>query len=66
MECYDEKIYYLCRNSHSHGVSCTGVDAEKGQVIGGDGGVYDGASPEVQENLVANAKRTGKKGPFWR
>ena len=34
---------------------------KKGQVIGGDGGVYDGASPEVQENLVANAKRTGKK-----
>ena len=33
---------------------------KKGQVIGGDGAIYDGASPEVQENLIANAKRTGK------
>lgn len=34
---------------------------KKGEVIGGDGGVYQGASPEVQENLIANAKRNGKK-----
>ena len=34
---------------------------KKGEVIGGDGGVYQGASPEVQENLIANAKNSGKK-----
>ena len=34
---------------------------KKGEVIGADGGVYQGASPEVQENLIANAKNSGKK-----
>ena len=44
-------------------VMATGAQAltlKKGQVIGGDGEIYEGASPEVQENLIANAKRTGK------
>ena len=44
-------------------VIATGAHAltlKKGQVIGGDGEIYEGASPEVQENLIANAKRTGK------
>ena len=44
-------------------VIATGAQAltlKKGQVIGGDGEIYEGASPEVQENLIANAKRTGK------
>ena len=30
---------------------------KKGQVIGGDGGVYDGASPEQQAQLVKNAQK---------
>lgn len=33
---------------------------KKGEIIGGDGNVYEGASPEVQENLIATAKRGGK------
>ena len=44
-------------------VMATGAQAltlKKGEVIGGDGKIYEGASPEVQENLIANAKRTGK------
>ena len=41
--------------------SASALTLKKGQVIGGDGGVYDGASPEVQENLIANAKKSGKK-----
>lgn len=41
--------------------SASALTLKKGQVIGGDGGVYDGASPEVQENLIANAKNSGKK-----
>ena len=41
--------------------SASALTLKKGQVIGGDGGVYDGASPEVQENLINNAKRSGKK-----
>lgn len=44
-------------------VIATGAQAltlKKGEVIGGDGKIYEGASPEVQENLIANAKRTGK------
>ena len=30
---------------------------KKGQVIGGDGGVYDGASPDQQAQLVKNAQK---------
>ena len=41
--------------------SAQALTLKKGEVIGGDGGVYQGASPEVQENLIANAKRNGKK-----
>lgn len=32
---------------------------KSGQVIGGDGGVYDGASPEQQQALIARAKNGG-------
>lgn len=31
---------------------------KSGQVVGGDGNVYDGASPEQQEQIVKNAGRT--------
>ena len=32
---------------------------QSGQVIGGDGGIYDGASPEKQQALIAQAKNGG-------
>lgn len=32
---------------------------QSGQVIGGDGGVYDGASPEKQQALIAQAQNGG-------
>ena len=35
---------------------------KKGQVLGADGGVYDGASPGQREALVLNSKRTGLFG----
>lgn len=39
---------------------------KKGQVIGGDGSIHDGASPEMQEQLIKNAQKTdffgNKKG----
>lgn len=43
--------------SHSAAFSLT---LKKGQVIGGDGLVYDGASPEQKENLKKVAQSTGK------
>lgn len=33
---------------------------KSGQVIGSDGAVYDGASPDVMAALIKNAERTGK------
>lgn len=33
---------------------------KKGQVIGGDGGVYDGASPEAKQALLRQVKEGGK------
>ena len=33
---------------------------KKGQVLGSDGQLYDGASPENVENLIANAKADDK------
>lgn len=33
---------------------------KKGQVLGADGKLYDGASPDQQERLIAKAKRTGE------
>ena len=33
---------------------------KKGQVLGSDGKLYDGASPQVIENLIKYAERTGK------
>ena len=35
---------------------------KKGQVIGGDGAVYDGASPEQKSQLIKNAQ---KEDFFW-
>ncbi|MGC6536474.1 MAG: hypothetical protein ACON44_03855 [Candidatus Puniceispirillaceae bacterium] len=32
---------------------------KSGQVIGGDGNIYDGASPEQRENLIKNAQNSG-------
>lgn len=33
---------------------------KKGQVIGGDGGIYDGASPEAKQALLRQVKEGGK------
>ena len=33
---------------------------KKGQVIGGDGGVYDGASPEARQQMIDKALKDGK------
>ena len=33
---------------------------KKGQVLGSDGKLYDGASPQVIENLINYAERTGE------
>ena len=55
-----KKIIALCGVLAVMATGAQALTLKKGQVIGGDGGIYDGASPEVQENLIANAKRTGK------
>ena len=40
---------------------CTGADLQKkGQVLGNDGQLYEGASPEEMDKLVAKAKDDGK------
>lgn len=39
--------------------SASALTLKSGQVLGADGKVHDGASPQVQANLVKNAKRTG-------
>lgn len=40
-------------------VAASALTFKKGQVLGADGQIYDGASPELQERLIAKAKRTG-------
>lgn len=37
--------------------SASALTLKKGQVLGGDGAVYDGASPEQQAQLVKNAQK---------
>ena len=39
--------------------SASALTLKSGQVLGGDGEVYDGASPEQRDNLVAAAKANG-------
>ena len=34
----------------------TALTLKSGQVLGGDGEIYDGASPQQQEQLVKNAQ----------
>lgn len=41
--------------------SAHALTIKSGQVLGSDGKLYDGASPEVMANLIKNAERTGKK-----
>ena len=40
--------------------SASALTLKSGQVLGGDGEVYDGASPEQRDNLVAAAKANGE------
>ena len=42
--------------------TASALTLKKGQVLGGDGIVYDGASPTQRAALIANAKRTGTFG----
>lgn len=37
--------------------SAHALSLKSGQVVGGDGNVYDGASPEQKENIIKNANR---------
>ena len=38
---------------------------KKGQVLGADGGVYDGASPDQRDAIISNSKREGLSGCRW-
>lgn len=49
-------IFAVAALSASPAVSLT---LQSGQVIGGDGGIYDGASPEKQQALIAQAQDGG-------
>lgn len=40
--------------------SVNALTIKSGQVLGSDGQLYDGASPEVMANLIKNAGKTGK------
>ena len=40
--------------------SVNALTIKSGQVLGSDGQLYDGASPEVLANLIKNAEKTGK------
>ena len=40
-------------------MAASALTFKKGQVLGSDGKIYDGASPDLQERLIAKAKRTG-------
>lgn len=43
-------------------LSANALTLKKGEVIGGDGKIYEGASPEQKENLIAAAKRSSWLG----
>ena len=40
-------------------MAASALTFKKGQVLGSDGKIYDGASPDLRERLIAKAKRTG-------
>ena len=40
-------------------MAASALTFKKGQVLGADGKIYDGASPELRERLISKAKRTG-------
>ena len=40
--------------------SAQALTLKSGQVIGGDGGIYEGASPEKQQALISIAKNGGE------
>lgn len=40
-------------------MAASALTFKKGQVLGSDGKIYDGASPDLQARLIAKAKRTG-------
>ena len=41
-------------------MTASALTFKKGQVLGSDGNIYDGASPDLQVRLIAKAKRTGE------
>ena len=54
-----KKFLAICAISALAVANANALTLKKGQVIGGDGGVYDGASPEKIEVLVQRAKEGG-------
>ena len=54
-----KKFLAICAISALAAANANALTLKKGQVIGGDGGVYDGASPEKIEVLVQRAKDGG-------
>ena len=41
-------------------MAASALTFKKGQVLGSDGKIYDGASPDLQARLIAKAKRTAE------
>ena len=41
-------------------MTASALTFKKGQVLGSDGQLHDGASPDLRDRLIAKAKRTGK------
>ena len=54
-----KKFLAICAISALAAANANALTLRKGQVIGGDGGVYDGASPEKIEVLINRAKEGG-------
>ena len=54
-----KKFLAICAVAALAAVNANALTLKKGQVIGGDGGVYDGASPEQIEIYVKRAKEGG-------
>ena len=51
-------LYALLLASAIAAMPAQALTLKKGQIIGGDGNVHDGASPEMQSQLIKNAQKT--------
>ena len=41
-------------------LAASALTFKKGQVLGSDGQIYDGASPDLRDRLIKKAQRTGE------